>query len=206
MKPLQLAHTLTDWNTQVHIVLNKYKQHLQKAEIPIEPQAITMVLDRLAKFKEMHRDLYYNFAGGVLKMAGHSQSVLAATEVINNMLTEEIEISIDIEKPPRDIEYLLKFAKNEIKAVQPPVKIETDRDNPGKLSICGVKKSLDHVKQITDEKVSQVHTENISLTQMAYRLLSGRQGKNKIAEHLQDTMKSVTYVFDIITYSTCTRT
>ena len=198
VKPLELAHTLLDWNTQVHIVLNKYKQHLQKAEIPIEPQAITTVLDRLAKFKEMHRDLYYNFVGGVLKMAGHSQSVLAATDVINNMLTEEIEISIDIERLPQDIEYLLKFAKNEIKAVQPPVKIETDRDNPGKLSICGVKKSLDHVKQITDEKLSQVHTENIPLTQTAHRLLSGRQGKKKIAEHLRDTMKSVVYVFEKI--------
>ena len=198
VKPLELAHTLLDWNTQVHIVLNKYKQHLQKAELPIEPQAITMVLDHLAKFKEMHRDLYYNFAGGVLKMAGHSQSVLAATEVINNMLTEEIEISIDIERPPRDIEYLLKFAKNEIKAVQPPVKIETDRDNPGKLSICGVKKSLDRVKQIADEKLSQVHTENIPLTQTAHRLLSGRQGKKKIAEHLEDTMKSVAYVLQKI--------
>ena len=198
IKPLELAHTLIDWNTQVHIVLNKYKQHLQKAELPIEPQAITMVLDRLAKFKETNCDLHYNLADGVLKMAGHSQSVLAATEVVNNMLTEEIEISIDIERPPQEIEYLLKFAKNEIKAVQPLVKITADRENPSKLSVCGVKKSLDCVKQIADEKLSQVHIENIPLTQTAHRLLSSCRGKNKIAEQLQDTMKSVVYVFEKI--------
>ena len=198
VKPLELAHTLTDWDTRVHTVLTKYKQHLQKVELPIEKQAITMVLDHLAKFKETYRDLHYNLSGGVLKMVGHSQSVHAATEIINNMLTEEIEISIDIERPPQEIEYLLKFAKNEIKAVQPPVKIVTDRENPGKLSACGVKKSLDRVKQIAEEKLNEVHTENILLTQTAHRLLSSRQGKNKIAEHLQDTMKSVTYVFEKI--------
>ena len=196
IKPLESAHTLTDWNTQVYTVLNKYKQHLQKVELPIEPQAITMVLDRLAEFKETNHDLSYNLAGDVLKMAGHSQSVLAATEVINNMLIEEIEFSIDIERPPREIEYLLKFVQNEIKAVQPPVKIVTE--NPGKLSACGVKKSLECVKLIVEEKLSQVHTENIVLTQAAYSLLSSHQGEDKIAEQLQDMMQSVAYVFEKI--------
>ena len=198
VKPLELAHILIDWNTQVRIVLNKYKQHLEKVELPIEPNAISVVLDYLVKFKETNRDLHYSLASGILKMAGHSQSVHSATEVINNMLTEEIEISIDIERPPQDIEYLLKFAQNEIKAVQPPVKIITDNENPGKLSACGVKKSLDHVQQIAEEKLSQAHTENILLTQTAYRLLSSRQGKTKIAEQLQDKMKSVVYVFEKI--------
>ena len=35
VKLLKLAHSLTDWNIQVHTVLNKYKQHLQKVELPI---------------------------------------------------------------------------------------------------------------------------------------------------------------------------
>ena len=196
IKPLELAHTLIDWNFQVHAVLSKYKQHLQNVELPIEPQAITMVLDRLAEFKETNRDLHYSLASGVLKMAGHTQSVRAATEVINNILTEEIEFSIDIERPPREIEYLLKFSQNEIEAIQPPVKIITK--NPGKLSACGVKKSLECVKQIAEEKLSQVHTENILLTQAAYSLLSSHQGKDKIAEQLQEMMKSVTYVFEKI--------
>ena len=198
VKPLELAHTLTDWNIQVHTVLKKYKQHLEKIKLPIEPNAVSVVLDYLVKFKETNRDLHYNVADGVLKMAGHSQSVHGATKVIKSMLTEEREISIDIERPPRDIEYLLKFAQNEIKAVQPPVKIVTYNENPGKLSACGVKKSLDRVQQIVEEKLSQVHTENILLTQAAYRLLSSHQGKTKIAERLQDTMESVVYVFEKI--------
>ena len=198
VKPLELAHTLIDWNTRVHTVLKKYKQHLEKIELPIEPNAVSVVLNYLVKFEETNRDLHYNLADGVLKMAGHSLSVHGATKVIKSMLTEEREISIDIERPPRDIEYLLKFAQNEIKAVQPPVKIVTDNENPGKLSACGVKKSLDHVQQIVKEKLSQAHTENILLTQAAYRLLSSHQGKTKIAERLQDTMESVVYVFEKI--------
>ena len=198
VKPLELAHTLTDWNTRVHTVLKKYKQHLEKVELPIEPNAISVVLDYLVKFKETNRDLHYNLDGGVLKLAGRTQSVRAAIKIIKSILTDEIEISIDIERPPQDIEYLLKFAQNEIKAVQPPVKIIIDNENPGKLSACGVKKSLDRVQQIVEEKLSQAHTENILLTQAAYRLLSSRQGKTKIAEQLQDTMKSVVYVFEKI--------
>ena len=198
VKPLELAHTLSDWNPRVHTVLKKYKQHLEKAELPIEPNAISVVLNYLVKFKETNRDLHYNLDGGVLKMAGRTQSVRAAIKIIKSILTDEIEISIDIERPPQDVEYLLKFAQNEIKAVQPPVKIITDNENPGKLSACGVKKSLDRVQQIVEEKLSQAHTENILLTQAAYRLLSSRQGKTKIAEQLQDTMKSVVYVFEKI--------
>lgn len=63
------------------------------------------------------------------------------------MLTKEIEISIDIERSPQFIVYILKFAQNEINAVQPPVEIINDPRNPSIVYTHVLKKSLGQVQE-----------------------------------------------------------
>ena len=119
-------------------MLTKHKQDFKQAEIPLEDNGRKLVLEYLIKLQEDHADLYYTIHERVLKMGGCSVTINKAVEAINNIVVQEVEVTVELQHPPRLIEYLLKFAKREIDAINPPVTIKKDPDTPGKISIHGV--------------------------------------------------------------------
>ena len=198
VRPFRLAHETEKWSEKVKDMLTKHKQDFKQAEIPLEDNGRKVVLEYLVTLQEFHADLYYTINEGVLKMGGCSVTINEAVEAINNIVVQEVEVTIELQHSPRLIEYLLKFAKREIDAINPPVTSKKDQDTPGKISIHGVKQSLDLAQKIAHEKIAETHTDYVLLTQTAHRLLSNRKAKTKITQSLGDVAGSVFYVFEKI--------
>ena len=198
VRPYDLAHDIENWEGKVIEMLTKHKQDFKQAEIQLQEEGKGLVLQHLVGFQREHADFYFNINEDFLKMAGCSITIKKAVNAVNKIVDEKVEVNIELQHPPRLIEYLLKFAKREIDAINPPVKIKKDPDTPGKLSIWGVKRSLDLVERIAHEKLAQTHTECIVLSQTAHRLLFNRKGKAKIAQSLGDIASSVFYLFEKI--------
>ena len=194
VEPLAGASDIEDWEVQVRRVIDEYSQNFESAEIKVPAEVQTKALDYIQNF---HPDLHHSFVPpALIKISGHSVAIRKASTELEKMTQEEIEITLQLEKHPRHIEYILKFAKEDIKAVRPPVKIEYERERPGCVTVHGVKKSLDKVEDLAEKKIKDAHKETIPLTTSANNLLQTHDGRAKISKALGPTENSVLYVFE----------
>lgn len=197
VEPLAGANDIDDWDVQVRRVIDEYSQNFESAEMKVPAEVQKKAVDYIEGIRNVYPDLYYSFhPPALIKMCGHSATIRKTSTELEKMTQEEIQITLQLEKHPRYIEYILKFAKDDIKSVRPPVKIEYEKERPGCVTVHGVKKSLDKVEDLAEKKIKNAFTETIPLTASANNLLQSRDGRDKISKALGPTEHSVLYVFE----------
>ena len=198
VRPLERAKEIANWNQKVEEIVKKHKSDFQSATIPLNDVSKASVLEFLYRYQQKHGDFHFLIEEREYRISGGSRSVTEALEHINNMLEEEVEVTRELEKPPHLIDYFMKFGKEEMDAVQPPVKITRSQEKPGLVIVRGVKQSLDKIEAIAHEKMSHLNTEYVPLTRQAHNLLAGGGGKHKLAARLGSSLKDIQYTFEII--------
>ena len=198
VRPLNLAKTVPGWDGKVALIVKQNKQDFQTASIPFDNSSKGPILEYLIQYHQTHKDFHLFMDETHYKISGSSSSITKALEHINNLVEEEVEVTRELERPPRYIDYFMKFAKKELESLRPSVTITRSKDNPGLLSVKGVKQSLDAIEKLAHEKLAQLHTEYVPLTQTSHRLLSSPQGKTKLNYHLGTEKDVICYVFEKI--------
>ena len=196
LKPTHEAASVTNWEDKVCGILSKYKQDFKQAEMRVTPEVQNKVKGFLHDHQKQFPDFDYDFQDDLLKVSGSTASVDEAMQNIDNIVKEDMEISIEIQNSPRNIEYLLKFAQDEISNVDPPVNITRDAHDPTLIKVTGNNASIKKVQQIAHEKLAQVHSEIILLTNKAHRLLSSKEGRARIEKAIEKSLPKLVYVFE----------
>lgn len=195
VQPKDEAAFLPDWEEQTREVLSRFAQDFNTAEQPVSGERKADILESLLKAKEECPDLVYTLPRGrnIVKISGSSTTVQSVIETLNNIVETEEEITLDSTFSPKHADYVMKFARQEIHAINPPVQLDRHPRIPGKTTICGLKRSLDSLRAVAHEKISQAHQDTIPLSVAAHRLLQGKRGMLKIEECLGDTGSAVLY-------------
>ena len=197
--PLAGASDIEDWDMQVRRVVETYVQDFISADINVpQEEQVTKAVNHIAAIKAQYPDLSHTYLPPIIKISGRSQTIRTISAELEKITKEEIKMTFSLEKPPRYIEYILKFAKADIDQLRPPVEIEYKKERPGCVTVHGVRKSLDSVKTLAEKKINEAHTEIIPLTGPATKLLQSRAGRAKISEVLGRTEDSILYVFEKI--------
>ena len=197
--PLAGASNIEDWNVQVRRVIETYVQDFLSADINVpQEEQVTKAMNHIATVKGQYPDLSHTYLPPIIKISGRSQTIRTISAELEKITKEEIKMTFSLEKPPRYIEYILKFAKADIEQLRPPVEIEYKKERPGCVTVHGVRKSFDLVKALAEKKISEAHMEIIPLTGPATKLLQSRAGGAKISEVLGRTEDSILYVFEKI--------
>ena len=195
--PLAGASDIEDWDMQVRRVVETYVQDFLSANINVpQEEQVTKAMNHIATVKAQYPDLNYTYQPPIIKISGHSQTIRTISAELEKITKEEIKMTFNLEKPPRYIEYILKFAKADIEQLRPPVEIEYKKEKPGCVTVHGVRKSFDSVKTLAEKKISEAHMEIIPLTGPATKLLQSRAGRAKISEVLGRAEDSILYIFE----------
>ena len=195
VQPQEEAAFLPDWEEQVREVLTRFSRDFNTAEQPFTEERKGAILEHLLNASRDFPDLLYMPLPGknVMKISGSSATVQSVIDILNNIVETEEEITLDASFSPKQADYVMKFAKHEIDEIVPPVHLVKDPAAPEKITVRGLKKSLDKLKSIAHEKLVQSHREIIPLSVAAHRLLASKRGTTKMEEHLGDAAKYVLY-------------
>ena len=196
IRPFGRANSINDWMKHVTQIVSKYNDDFQKKSIPSDANNKFAILQHLQKFQQEHKDFHFSLEHEEFIISGCSASVTKALELTEHILEKEIEISHELQLKACYIEYLTKFAKEDIELVQPPVTVTRSSDKSGVLCIKGVKHSLDKVEKIVREKTSKLCIEYYPISQTAHHLLNSRKGKLTVEKVFGGPVNSVCYMYE----------
>ena len=196
VRPLTLAKDMDDWEDRVREIVKQYEADFRSLSVPLNRSTKPAVIEYLYDLQQKYRDFSFRICDDEYELNGGSENVIEALEHINNMTTEEVEISREFKRPSHLIDYFMKFGAEEINSIHPPVTIVRNQTNPELVVIRGVSESIEKIEAIAKEKLSSVTTEYVPLTQSAHRLLSQPKGRKKLKNCLGSTLDVIYYTFE----------
>ncbi len=196
IRPFGPANHIDEWQSEVQKILEKHKEQFCSKSIPFDPECKHVILEALHKHQQDHDDLYCNLEETYFEISGCKTSVEAALHSVQHIIEYEVKEYRVLKKTKRHmIEYLMKFEKNEIESLRPPVVLSRHEEDMDALVLTGVKHSLDSAEKMIHDKLDKVRRDVITLTQPAYRFLNSHKGKSKLQENLKEILDKICYVY-----------
>ena len=196
IRPFDHAHSMNDWQEKVQKVLDKYKKQLCSKSIPYNPNCKHVIIEALQKHQQEHSEFYYKLEGTCFKISGCKSSVEEALHLVQHIIEHEVQETRSLKNTKHHIiEYLMKFEKDKIESLHPPVTLSKDRDDPDTLILTGVKHSVDGAEKMINDRIAKVREEIVLLTRSAYHLLNSPKGKSKLQSIFEEIIDKIYYVY-----------
>ena len=173
VEPLENAFELYNWEEEVKKLIEECLSDFTTAEQELDNAAVIKVWQKIEAFKREHTDLHYELCDDSMKVSGRSTTVNAVLQLISDVAETEVEMTKTLKLPTKHVKFLLKFHRSDIGTIKPPIQIA---EEPMKLVVTGVKKSLDCLEALIREKLLLAHEEVLPLSATAYKLLTSRRG------------------------------
>lgn len=192
-----VVHGVPNWKEEVSgIVEDHLKAMVCQTVECSKPEA----LEYLVYHQETHKDFYFHKSGDEYVLSGEGSSVTEAVDHVNDLVdgSGDAEVTQEIRKPPHLLDYFMKFEKEAIEAIQPPVSVTVSSSDPGLMVVEGIRESLDQVQALVNDKLACVSVEHVLLTGPAHRLFDCARGKSKLNTTLGQHLNTVHYCFERI--------
>ena len=193
IEPLEKAFELNNWEDEVKRLLEKCLSDFSTAEKELDKDAVMKVCQKIEAFREDHTDLHYDLCDSLMKVSGRLSTVNAVIQLISDVTEMEIEITKTMKLPIKHVKYLMKFHRSDMAAIRPPIQIA---EEPMKLVVTGVKKSLECLDTLVQEKLQLAQEEVLPLSATTYKLLTSRRGIVKLEEIMKQFSSAIVYTVE----------
>ncbi len=207
IKPLPQAGELHDWEDEVTSKVSGHFTDFVRKECRLPEEARANVFEYTTNISHNHPELYIEPSGDRVIVAGNAWLVEQVASKVTDISQAAEVVSTNIELPPKEIKYLMKFCNRDMQSVY-QVNYACHPEE-GFIAVRANPMALQAFQDLLDQKVSDCVEETLRLSSEAYRLLSSGKGRGKIADAIP-RISGLVYEFEqlpsadgIIEYQLC---